>query len=277
MAERAAGAAMTKAPIEPSSIVRGAASSPNVDLTVGDDHVAVIEFSNPPVNYFDADLVAAIADACTVAADGAARAIVLCSSGTVFCAGAEFGKHDDTKADPSELYETALRLFRQPLPMIAAIQGAAIGGGLGLALAADFRIASTNAKFAVNFAQIGIHHGFGLSVTLPNAIGRQAAMDLLYTGRRIKTDEAAANGLVDQICEPDQLLTVATEYAASIAASAPLAVRAIRHTLRAGLVDEVAAAVVHESDEQRALFGTDDFAEGVAAVNQRRPGRFVGR
>jgi 2-(1,2-epoxy-1,2-dihydrophenyl)acetyl-CoA isomerase len=270
---------MSKPVSEPSgrNAAAATATAPNVSMTVGDSHVATVEFSNPPANYFDADLIAAIADACISAADEAARAIVLRSSGKVFCAGAEFGKSDDTKADPSQLYDTALRLFRQPLPMIVAIQGAAIGGGLGLALAGDFRIASTNAKFAVNFAQIGIHHGFGLSATLPRVVGQQAAMDLLYTGRRIDGNRAADIGLVDQICAPDDLAATATAYAASITASAPLAVRAIRRTLRQGLIDEVAAAVVHEAAEQRALFGTADFAEGVAAVSQRRPGRFEGR
>lgn len=261
----------------PSGSSTAEATLPSVSMTVDEGHVATVEFSNPPVNYFDADLIAAIADACTSAADQAARAIVLCSSGKVFCAGAEFGKTDDTKADPSQLYDTALRLFRQPLPMIVAVQGAAIGGGLGLALAGDFRIASTDAKFAVNFAQIGIHHGFGLSATLPRVVGQQAAIDLLYTGRRINGSRAADIGLVDQICAPDELAATATAYAASIAASAPLAVRAIRRTLRQGLIDEVAAAVVQEAAEQRALFGTADFAEGVAAVSQRRPGRFEGR
>ncbi|MGC4934779.1 enoyl-CoA hydratase/isomerase family protein [Gordonia sp. DT30] len=252
-------------------------SAGTVELDVASNHVAVIEFNNPPINYFDADLITAIADACDSAYRQDARVIILRSGGTVFCAGAEFGLQPASEMDPAPLYQVALRLFRQPLPMIAAIQGAAIGGGLGLALAADFRIASTQAKFSVNFAQIGIHHGFGLSATLPKVVGQQESMNLLYTGERIKAPRAHHVGLVDQICEPDELAAATRDYAERIAGAAPLAVQSIRRTLRGGLADEVAAAVAHERAEQRKLFLTDDFAEGVAAVGERRPAHFNGQ
>ena len=96
--------------------------------------------------------------------------------------------------DGTHLYDFAIRLFEQPLPIVAAIQGAAIGGGLGLAMAADFRVAAPEARFAANFALIGIHQGFALSVTLPAVVGQQAALDLLYTGRRVSGAEARALG-----------------------------------------------------------------------------------
>ncbi|MFC0450189.1 enoyl-CoA hydratase/isomerase family protein [Rhodococcus jostii] len=250
----------------------------DVSVEVGDDHVAVVEFDRPPSNFFDLSLLTRLAEACEgLADDGDTRAIVLCSKGRTFCAGADFTSSPDDR-DPGAVYEQALRLFRQPLPMVAAVQGAAIGGGLGLVLAADFRIASPEARFAANFAQIGIHHGFGLSVTLPRVVGQQVAMDLLFTGRRINAAEAHSAGLVDTVIDPDgNLRDEARAFAARIATSAPLAVRAIRQTLRGDLAEQFAAATAHEQEEQQKLFHTDDFREGVAAVAARRPGRFTGR
>ena len=98
-----------------------------------------------------------------------------------------------------------MRLFRTRKPIVAAIQGAAIGGGLGVAMAADFRIAAPEARFSANFARLGFHHGFGLSVTLPAAVGGQHAAELLYTGRRITGDDAVAIGLVDRVVPLDRL------------------------------------------------------------------------
>lgn len=242
------------------------------------DHVAVVEFGRGKHNFFDGDLIAAIVDACEQSAAEGARAVVLCSTGKSFCAGANFGTEaQEGGFDPAPLYDQAVRLFRQPLPMIAAIQGAAIGGGAGLALAADLRVAVPEARFAVNFANIGIHHGFGLSVTLPRVVGHQAAMDLLYTGRRITGAEASSIGLVDRLSNASDLRSDALALAGRIAAAAPLAVAAIRRTLRGGLADEVARSVITECAEQKALFTTKDFAEGVRAVAERRPGNFEGR
>ncbi len=259
-------------------VVNPASDLDDVSVEVGDDHVAVVEFDRPPNNFFDLALLKSLADVCEyLANDSHTRAIVLCSTGQTFCAGADFNQSSG-KGDPETLYAQALRLFRQPLPMIAAIQGPAIGGGLGLALVADFRTASPSARLAANFAQIGIHQGFGLSVTLPRVAGEQTAMELLYTGRRFKADEALGAGLIDRLIDdPLQLRTESRNFAAQIAASAPLAVRAIRQTLRGDLTSQVEAAVAHERVEQQKLFSTQDFSEGVAAVSARRPGRFIGK
>src|SRR5262249_19243616 len=147
--------------------------------------------------YFSVSLIRQIAEACEeLAAGRQCRAIVLCSSGRVFCAGADFADRNAVGTpDGLHLYDYAIRLFEQPLPVVAAVQGAAIGGGLGLAMAADFRVAVPESRFAANFALLGIHQGFALSVTLPAAIGQQAAQDLLYTGRRVGGEEAHALGL----------------------------------------------------------------------------------
>jgi 2-(1,2-epoxy-1,2-dihydrophenyl)acetyl-CoA isomerase len=259
----------------------GSAATPIPELTVelGDDYVATLEFSRPPSNYFSPGLIRQIADACDELAAGTrCRAIVLCSAGRVFCAGADFSdKHAIGEPDGSHLYDFAARLFEQPLPIVAAIQGAAIGGGLGLAMAADFRVAAPEARFAANFALIGIHQGFALTVTLPAAIGQQPALDLLYTGRRVNGTQAYALGLADRLAEPGHARTEAHALAAEIAASAPLAVRSIRATMRAELPARARAAMAHEREEQERLMRTADWREGIAAVSARRPASFSGR
>jgi enoyl-CoA hydratase/carnithine racemase len=255
-----------------------AGQDPELTVEMADDHVATLEFSRPPSNFFSVNLIRQIADACDeLATDSRCRAIVLCSAGRVFCAGADFGgAHAIGTPDGSHLYDHAIRLFEQPLPMVAAVQGAAVGGGLGLALAADFRVAVPEARFAANFALLGIHHGFALTVTLPAAIGQQAASDLLYTGRRIGGDEALRIGLADRLAEPGQARAQAHALAVQIAAAAPLAVRSIRTTMRAELADRARAAMSRERAEQEQLMQTADWKEGVAAVSQRRPAHFSG-
>src|SRR5262249_26970840 len=157
------------------------------------DHVAVVEFDRPPHNFFDAVLIEQIADAYEqLDGDPACRAIVLCSAGKHFCAGANFAAKNP--AAGGHLYDQAIRLFTFATPVVAAVQGAAIGGGLGVALSADFRVASPESRFAANFSRLGIHHGFGLTVTLPLVVGEQRALELLYTGERVRGDDAHAIG-----------------------------------------------------------------------------------
>jgi 2-(1,2-epoxy-1,2-dihydrophenyl)acetyl-CoA isomerase len=245
-------------------------------VAVGADHVATVEFDRPPHNHFDAELIGALADAYeALDEDPACRAIVLCSAGRHFCAGANFAGAGDEGVDV--LYAHAVRLFAAGTPVVAAVQGAAIGGGLGLALSADFRVASPASRFAANFARLGIHHGFGLTVTLPAAVGNQAALELLYTGRRVKGEEAHTIGLCDRLASDEQLREQAHAFAAEIAAAAPLAVRSIRQTMRGELAERVRAATSLEHARQTPLFASDDFREGVSATAERRTPRFTGR
>jgi enoyl-CoA hydratase/carnithine racemase len=241
-----------------------------------DGPVALVEIRRPPNNFFDVELIAGIADAVDeLAADGC-RAVVLGSQGRHFCAGADFGGGRERGGGGPHLYEMAIRLFEQPIPIIAAVQGAAIGGGFGLAMAADFRIAGPDARFAANFARLGFHHGFGLSVTLPLVVGHQRALDLLYTGRRIDGDEALRLGVADRLVATDEVRAAATALAAEIAASAPLAVRSIRQTMRGHLAGQVRDALARERSEQDRLTATKDWREGVAAMAERRPPVFTG-
>jgi enoyl-CoA hydratase/carnithine racemase len=203
---------------------------------------------------------------------------MLCSEGKNFCAGADFGDSAGALVGDgaAHLYDIAIRLFEQPLPMVAAVQGAAIGGGLGLALAADARIASPESRFSANFARLGFHHGFGLTVTLPLVAGHQAALDLLYTGRRVDGTAAYALGLCDELVSADDVRARAIARAGEIAASAPLAVRSIRNTLRGPVIEQLRAAMAHERAEQERLQQTADFHEGLAASRERRSPNFLG-
>ena len=261
------------------------------DITVElSDFVATVEIHRPPHNFFDVSLIHQLADAFSVLdADSNCRAVVLCSEGKSFCAGANFGSGtEEQKADDEftergfqnrtgDLYLEGARLFRAKTPVVAAVQGAAIGGGLGLSLVADFRVAAPEARFAANFVKLGIHHGFGLTVTLPRLIGQQAANLMLLTGRRVKGEEAHSMGLVDELVSLDRVRERATEIAAEIAENAPLAIQSVRATMRDGLADAVATATDHELAEQQRLRGTEDASEGIRAVAERRPGNFVGR
>ena len=250
-------------------------SEPDVTVEQYGQHVGVVTLHRPPNNFFDTDLLECIATAYEeLDRSGWCRAIVLSSEGRNFCAGLDFAGNADQ--DIAALYDAALRLFAAPLPVVAAVQGAAIGGGCGLALSADFRVATAQSRFSANFARLGFHHGFALTVTLPAVVGRQAAADLLLTGRRVGGGRALALDLCDRLADEGDLLAQALGYADELAAAGPLAVRAIRATLRAGLVEEARQAMEHECAEQTRLRGSADFAEGVRAAAERRDPAFRG-
>jgi enoyl-CoA hydratase/carnithine racemase len=237
-------------------------------------HVAVVEIRRPPYNFFTVELMNALGEIFEeIDQDVSLRAIVLAAQGSAFCAGADFNTPGGASRD---IYPAAARLFAARTPVVAAIQGPAIGGGLGLALVADFRVAAPEARFAANFVKLGIHPGFGLTHTLPRLVGVQKASLLLYTGRRLNGEQALAYGLVDELVELSQLRAAALHLAGEIAEAAPLAVLATRATLRQGLAGAFRDQVRHESDEQTRLLATADAREGVLAVNERRPGRFIG-
>jgi enoyl-CoA hydratase/carnithine racemase len=245
-------------------------------------HVGIAEIRRPPNNYFDIPLIHEIADAFDrFDADPAVRCILLCAEGKNFCAGANFAAPARQTVGGNQqggsLYQQAVRLFRAETPIVAAVQGAAVGGGLGLSLVADFRVASPESRFTANFNRLGFHPGFGLSVTLPRVVGQQKAALLFYTGRRIGGQEAQDIGLVDVLVPQDQLRSAAMALAAEIAHSAPIAVASTRRTLRRGLADEVAAITDHELAEQHKHFDTEDFKEGVKAMAERRLPVFAGR
>jgi enoyl-CoA hydratase/carnithine racemase len=244
--------------------------------------VALLVFHNPPLNHANVGLLRGLADALEkLDAEPQVRAVALASEGKAFCAGADLvspGGFGAQGSDPlREFYDQALRIFACRKPVVAAVQGAAVGAGLGLAVAADFRVATPEARFSANFAKLGFHPGFGLTCTLPRAIGPQRAAEMFLTAGRYKAEEVSAWGLVDRMAAPETLRESALAFAAEIAENAPLSLLATRATLRANLLEQVRMTLIHEHSEQLKLWNTDDFAEGLRAVAERRPGNFVGR
>ncbi len=247
-----------------------------------DRAVALLTIDRPPHNFVSVELMASLADALEdIDAEHEVRSVVLMSAGKSFCAGADLASPTGVAGTGMEginpLYVQAVRLFSANKPIVAAVQGAAVGAGLGLALVADFRVAAPEARFTSNFVKLGFHPGFGVTHTLPRVVGIQRAQLMCLTGRRIRGEEALAWGLVDQLVPLDELRGAALDLAREIAENAPLAVQATRATLRAGLAAEVKAQTDHELIQQTHLRKTADFAEGVRAVNERRAGLFTGR
>lgn len=253
------------------------------------DFVATVEIQRPPHNFFDFHLIRQIADTYEkIDADPSVRAILLCANGKSFCAGANFGDGSTVQEDgsvegsfnrlgPDHLYMEAVRVFAAKTPVVAAVQGAAIGGGLGLAMSADFRVGCPESRFAANFTRLGFHPGFGLTHTLPRAIGQQKAALMFLTARRVKGDEAHQLGLIDVMSSQDTLRQNAWDLAREIAVNSPLALTSTRDTLRAGLAEAVKAQTDHELAEQTWLRKTDDFKEGVAATHDRRLPNWAGK
>jgi enoyl-CoA hydratase/carnithine racemase len=171
----------------------------------------------------------------------------------------------------------AVRIFRAKKTIVAAVQGAAIGGGLGLAVSADFRVTCPEARFAANFTKLGFHPGFGLTVSLTELVGKNNAELMFYTSRRVGGEEALKIGLANVLVPQAEVRNAAIKLAEEIAECSPLGLLSTRATMRAGLADRVMNATHHELAEQTRLRATEDFKEGVKATEERRVANFKGR
>jgi enoyl-CoA hydratase/carnithine racemase len=246
-------------------------------------HIGEIRFAKPPYNYACPDLLRGIADEIDAFdANPDIRCILLSSDGKSFCAGADLAGDaaltgDDGMDSIARLYEQAMRIFRRKKPMVAAVQGAAVGAGLGLVLTADFRVAAPAARFSANFVRLGFHPGFAITHTLPRLIGAQKAAWMMLSAARTKPDEALNWGLVDRMSGESDLMETTRAFAGEIAENAPLALISVRATLVAGLADIAQATLRHEHAQQTELKQTADYAEGVASVFERREAQFTGR
>ncbi|UHL62954.1 enoyl-CoA hydratase/isomerase family protein [Paralcaligenes sp. KSB-10] len=240
--------------------------------------ICTLKICRPPDNFIDERVVADLATALeALDKDKDCRVIILASEGKHFSAGADLKKRLAGKNEAKQhIYEEAGRLIRTSKPILAVVQGAAIGAGLGLALLADFRIGCMEARFSANFNRQAYHPGMGLTFTLPRLVGQQHAAWLFYSGKRLKGDEALAIGLIDRLVPSAELMNAARDMADEIATSGPLAVQSTRCTLREGFENGFSQAIRREIIAQDILRKTEDFQEGVRAMSERRQPVFKG-
>jgi enoyl-CoA hydratase/carnithine racemase len=255
----------------------------DVAVTRLDGHVAQCEIKRPPNNFFDHQLIKDLATCFEdIDKQNDIRAIVLCSEGKHFCAGANFGSsvraaelEQRTESDRNPLYDEAVRLFRCNKPVIAAVQGAAVGGGFGLALMADFRVVCPATRMTANFVKLGFTPGFGLTHTLERIVGAQRANLMFLTGRRINGETAQEWGLGDIYTDTENVRSAAIELAQEIAENAPLALLSVREQMRPNIAEAVNDVTTIESREQKWLQQTSDHKEGIKAVAEKRAGNFT--
>lgn len=218
-------------------------------------------------------------------AEAGLRCVVITGSGRSFCAGADFRSAAGSLAGeagalPHErafaTYAPFLDVLDVEVPTIAAMNGHAIGGGLGLALVCDLRVACREARYGANFARLGFHSGMAISYLLPRIVGVPAAADLLFTGRIVGGAEAAALGLVHEAVPAAEVAAAARRRAEAVAACAPLAVRAMKQSLYRGLDWDPRSAARAEAFVQAATLATEDAREGIRALLEKREPRFEG-
>lgn len=211
------------------------------------------------------------------------RCIVLTGAGErAFCAGGDLkernGMTDAQWQDQHLIFERAVRAYLAcPVPVIAAVNGAAFGGGTELALCADFIYAAETARFALTEVTLGIMPGAGGTQNLPRAVGMRRAKELLLTGRPFSAAEAAGWGMVNRVCAPGELLGAALETADRIAANAPISTRQIKHAVNVGMQMDLASALMFEIEAYNRMVPTEDRLEGVRAFNEKRRPDFKGR
>lgn len=210
------------------------------------------------------------------------RCLIITGTGESFCAGADFRSWDTPRGRLAnrtlmDVYGPFLELREIECPVIAAMNGHAIGGGFGLALICDIRIANKNSKYGANFARLGIHSGMAISYLLPHVVGLPRANELLYTGRLIDGAEAARIGLANHVCEGESVLKKAMEIAEEIASCAPAAVRMIKQSVYRGLNWDPVKAAEWEAHCQSRTMEMDDAREGVSALLEKRTPDFKGR
>jgi enoyl-CoA hydratase len=218
-----------------------------------------------------------------LARDSDARAAVLTGAGDkAFCAGADLkernGMTDDAwRAQHAIFEQAALRILRCPIPVIAAVEGAALGGGCELALLADFIVAGATAVFGLPETTLGIFPGIGGTQLLPRIVGAPLAKELIFTGRRLAADEARSAGLVNHVVPAGQARDKAAEIAAAIAANGPIAVRQAKKAIAYGTETDLNTAMVLAVEAYNATVVTEDRLEGVRAFNEKRRPQFTGR
>jgi enoyl-CoA hydratase len=250
-----------------------------------DGQVLVVELHRPEAmnamnTALGEELVACFA---RITADGSLRAVVLTGAGErAFCAGADLKERRDMTDEAWRaqhvIFETAaMRIIRCPAPVIAAVEGFAMGGGFELALCADIIVASESAVFAAPEVSLGIFPGIGGTQLLPRVVGAPLARELIFTGRRMEAREAKAARLVNHLVPPGQARAKAVEMASAIARNGPLAVRQAKKAINFGADAPLDTGMVLALEAYNICAASDDRVEGVRAYNEHRPPRFTGR
>lgn len=242
-----------------------------------DGHVVVLTIDRPDaLNALNAAVLRELEMAFAEIEQTAARAVIIHGAGPrSFVAGADVAEMlPFTVVEARDFAALGHRVFskinRAPLPVIAAINGFCLGGGLELALACDLRIASERATFSLPETSLGIIPGFGGTVRLARIVGEANAFDLIYTNRRIKAEEALRMGLVMGVYPDELLIQEAMVLAGHLAEKAPLAMKAAKHSLRFGLEHDLDRALEEETRVFSELFASDDQKEGMAALLEKR-------
>jgi enoyl-CoA hydratase/carnithine racemase len=252
-----------------------------------DDGVAVLTLANPDQrnamsDRMTASWVAAIEE---LAGDPSVRVVVVTGEGSAFCSGGNtswIASEPDATVDELRtrmlpFYRAWLSIRRLEVPTIAAVNGAAIGAGLCLALACDLRYAAAGARLGVPFVRLGMHAGMGGTHLLPEVVGEAHAKDLLLTGRVVDADEALRIGLVSRVHPDASFLDEVLATAHEVAATAPIATRLTTLALRDGGHADLESALQWEAMAQPITLATADLQEGIAASKERRSPRFAGR
>lgn len=235
-------------------------------------------------NSMDPEVMPAFLEAIQKAAnDRELRCLIITAVGSSFCSGADFKsiRNTDEFMLPSErsmeMYKPFLKILDVKVPVIAAMNGHAIGGGFGLALICDIRIANKASKYGASFARLGLTTGMAVSYMLPKIVGLPIANELLYTGRLINGDESLEIGLVNYSMDADDIPGKALELATEIAAGAPLAVRMMKQLVYRGFEWDPIKAAEFEAHTQSRSMETEDAREGIAALLEKRTPVFKGR
>jgi enoyl-CoA hydratase/carnithine racemase len=211
------------------------------------------------------------------------RTIILTGAGDkVFCAGGDLkerkGMTDETWSAQHLIFEQMIRaVLTCPMPIVAAVNGAAFGGGLELALGCDFVYAATTARLALTEVTLGIIPGTGGTQNLPRAVGERRAKELIFTGRSFSAQEAFDWKLVNRLCEPTRLVSEAVETASAIAANAPVSIRHAKRAISEGMQMSLADGMMLEIETYNLTVPTQDRREGILAFNEKRKPNFKGR
>jgi enoyl-CoA hydratase len=256
-------------------------AEPYVAVERRPDGVALVRLDRPKANALSVDVLGQIFSVAAALHDDPPGAVVLWGGRRIFAAGAEISELEDTGADTvgAGFNRALASLASLPRATIAAINGYALGGGLELALACDFRVCAEDSKLGLPEVLLGLIPGGGGTQRLPRLIGSSRAKELIMTGRQVPADEALALGLVNRVAAPDEVLDVALEWAAALARGPLVAHGLAKGVIDGGLEGTLADGLAAEQEAFSAAARTQDAARGIASFAEHGPGRatFVGR